>query len=189
MVPTEANYTEWFACSTRYFLLKEGYAFFTFGLGQVAEEGFPSASLFAEGTRLTGLAFVAPVEPARGQRVSAYGTDPRHHERMTASHWMLYALPQSADVLDQQLLHQKVLFAAPGDVEVSGEGVLLARAALPFKTVFARMVDGSLGSDASAFGTAEEFVRAVGGQQASLYLVVNPRDRVVFALYGGGGWA
>lgn len=189
MVPTEANYTEWFTCSARYFLVKEGFAFLTFGVGQVNEPGFPSAKLLAEGNRMAGLRFCAPVEPARGQRVGEYRVDAELHYQMVAAEWMLYALPQSADPLDQQLAHQKVRFSAPAEVDVSADGILSAHTGATFKQMFERFGDGSLGQKVPSGWTAGDLVQAAREQPASLYLVVNWRDRIVFALYGGGGWA
>lgn len=186
MVPSEANYIEWFTCSARFFLLKEGYAFLTFGVKQVSEPGFPSATLLAEGNRLAGLRFCSPIEPVRGQRVSEYRVDPALHHQMADADWMLYALPQSADLLDQQLVHQKVLLSTPAEVDVSVDGVLSARTGGIFKQLFERMGDGSLGHEVPSGWTAHDLSSAVSQQPASIYLVVNPHDRIVFALYGGG---
>ena len=189
MIPTEANYAEWFTCSARYYLLKEGYAFFTFGVRQVGEAGFPSARLLAEGNRLVGLVFCIPVDPGHGQRVCAWKADPAAHERMASADWMLYALPQSADPLDQQLTHQKVLFPARGEVDLTADGILSALSDATFKQVFEGIAADSLGLELPAGWQASELAARAEEQPASLYLVVNRRDRIVFALYGGGGWA
>lgn len=186
MIPTEANYTEWFTCSARYYLLKEGYAFFTFGVGQVGEAGFPSARLLAEANRLVGLVFCTPIEPGSGQRVSAWKADPTAHERMASADWMLYALPQSADPFDQQLAHQKVLFLAPAEGELAADGTLGAGSGATFKQVFERVGEGALGLELPAGWSAADLAAVVARQPASLYLVVNRRDRIVFALFGGG---
>ena len=184
MVPTEANYTEWFTCSARYYLLKEGFAFLTFGVDQVSEPGFPSAKLLAEGNRLVGLVFLRPVEPERGQRVSAHEVDPVLYGQMAAADWVFYALPQSADPLDQQLAHTKVVFAAPGEVELGAAGALHARAGASFKQVFERIGSTSLGRAVPQGWSAGDLQAAAAEQPASLYLVVNHRDRIVFALQG-----
>lgn len=182
MIPTETNYAEWFTCSARYYLLKEGYAFFTFSVGQVIEAGFPSTRLLAEGNRLVGLVFCAPVEPVLGQRVSAWKADPTARERMSTVGWALYALPQSADPLDQQLTHQKVLFSDPGDVELAGDGTLRVRMSTSFKQVLDRMRAGSLGFGLPVGWSAEDFAATAAAHPATLYLVTNASARVVFAL-------
>ena len=187
MIPTEANYAEWFTCSARYYLLKEGYAFFTFGVGQVSEPGFPSARLLAEGSRLVGLVFCTPVDPGHGQRVCAWKADPTAHEQLASADWIVCALPLSADPLDQQLAHQKVLFPARGEIDLTADGILSARSGATFKQMFERVGEGTLGLQLPAGWSAGDLATAVAAQPASLYLVVNRRDRIVFALYGGAG--
>lgn len=186
MIPTEANYVEWFTCSARYYLLKEGFAFLTFGVEQIAEPGFPAAKLLAAGNRLLGLRFLRPVEPDPGQRVSTYEAEPglldQVHER-----WTLCALPQSADVLDQQLTHQKVTFAPRDELERLPSGTLASRSGSSFRQVFERIVAGALGRELPVGWSSEDLAAAAAEQPVSLYLVVDARDRIVFALYGRGG--
>ncbi len=188
MIPTESNYAEWFACSARYYLLREGYAFLTFALGQVVEPGFPATRLVAEGNRFVGLRFVRPVETAPGQRISAYAGDAAPIERIADADagWLLYALPQSADPFDQQLTHQKVLFAGTGEVEHVGGG-LVPGGGVNFKQLLAAIEAGTIGREVQAGWTAADLVEGADGRSATIYLVVNGRARIVFALWGSVG--
>ena len=188
MIPTESNYAEWFACSARYYLLREGYAFLTFALGQVAEPGFPAARLVAEDNRLVGLRFVRPVETAPGQRISAYAGDAAPIEKIADADagWLLYALPQSTDPFDQQLAHQKVLFAGAGEVEFAG-GELVPGGGVNFKQLIAAIEAGTVGRAVPVGWTAADLVEAADGRSATMYLVVNGHARIVFALWGSVG--
>ncbi len=188
MIPTESNYAEWFACSARYYLLREGYAFLTFALEQVVEPGFPTARLIAEGNRLVGLRFARPVETAPGQRISTYAGDAAPIERIADADagWILYALPQSADPFDQQLAHQKVLFAGAAEVEFAG-GELVPGGGENFKQLLASIEASAIGRDVPAGWTAADLVEAADGPSATMYLVVNGHARIVFALWGSVG--
>jgi hypothetical protein len=188
MIPTEANYAEWFTCSVRYYLLKEGYAFLTFGVEQAAEPGFPATRMFAEGVRFVGLQFVRPIETASDGRVLAYRGDFITHNRMsqTDASWLFYAFPQSADSLDQQLTHQKVLFARASQVTLGVDGMLKPGPAIGFKQLLAGIGAGSAGRDAPVGRAPRDIVITAAAHPATLYLVVNSRDRIVFALYGKG---
>lgn len=188
MIPTESNYAEWFACSARYYLLREGYAFLTFALGQVVEPGFPAARLIAEGNRLVGLRFVRPVATVPGQRISAYAGDAAPIGRIADADasWLLYALPRSADPFDQQLAHQKVLFAGAGEVEFTG-GELVPGGGVNFKQLIAGIEQGAIGREVPAGWTSADLVEAADGRCATMYLVVNGDARIVFALWGSAG--
>ena len=174
--------------SARYYLLREGYAFLTFALEQVVEPGFPATRLIAEGNRFVGLRFVRPVETAPGQRIGTYAGDAAPIERIADADadWLFYALPQSADPFDQQLTHQKVLFAGAGEVEHVGGG-LVPGGGVNFKQLLAAIEAGTIGREVQAGWTAADLMEAAGGRAATMYLVVNGHTRIVFALWGSAG--
>lgn len=182
MIPTEANYAEWFTCSARYFLLREGYAFLTFALQQVAEPGFPGGRLFAAGNSLVGLRFVVPCEPAPGAAVRSHRVS---EAALTGTgDWVLLALPQSADLLDQQLTHQKVQFARPADIVRGPSGEAHAVTSRTFKQLMVAIEDGSVGREIPDGWTPLELLAAAAACPATLYLVVNRGARVIFGLCG-----
>lgn len=182
MIPTEANYAEWFTCSVRYHLLRNGYAFLTFALDQVAEPDFPGGRLFAGGNRLVGLRFVLPVQPAPGAAVRSHRIS--EAALTDTADWMVLALPQFADPLDQQLTHNKVLFARPANVQRGSSGETQAITTLTFKQLMAGIEDGSLGREIPDGWTQAELLAAAAASPATLYLVVNPGARVIFGLGG-----
>lgn len=181
MIPTEANYAEWFTCSARYYLLKEGYAFLSFGVEQVVEPGFPGARLFAAGNRLVGLRFVRPVEPAPGHSVREYQVD--EAALADVADWVYLALPLTADPVDQQLAHTKLRFVRAEGLEVAGAGAMCADAGLTFAALLTAMQGGSAGREVPDGWTHEELLAEVAVHPATLYLVMNASARVVFALH------
>jgi hypothetical protein len=182
MVPSLANYAEWFTCSARYYLMREGYGFLTFSVEQVAEPGFPGERLLAGGNRLVALRFVRPVETPRGQRVSAYRREDAGLEG--APDWLRLALPQSADPLDQQLTHQKVLFAVPEHMQTEGAESLRVASAVTFKQLMEGIEADAVGLEMMNAWKPAELVAAAVGCPATLYLVVNRGARIVFMLWG-----
>jgi len=182
MVPSIANYAEWFTCSARYYLMREGYGFLTFAVGQVAEPGFPALRLLAGGNRLVALRFVRPAETAVGQPVRAHrGDDAAPGE---GPDWLRLALPQSADPLDQQLTHQKVLFAVPGDMQTEGAEAVRAGTAVTFKQLMESIEAGAVGLEMRTAWTPGDLAAAAAECPATLYLVVNRGVRIVFMLWG-----
>jgi hypothetical protein len=188
MIPAEANYAEWFTSAIRLHFLKEGYAFLSFGLTQVDEPGFPAVKLLTPGSRAVGLRFVRPVEGAPGQQVAAYEVDSATRRRMAGAPdgWLLYALPQSADPLDQQLTHMKVLFATDADLEHDPDGHLVPQRTVTFKHLVAALEQAALGRESPAGDTPVAFLSAAREGDATLYLAMNRRERTVIVL--GNQW-
>ncbi len=183
MVPSIANYAEWFTCSSRFHFLKEGYAFLSFELAQVEEPGFPTDRLLTDGNRVVGMRFLRSVEAVAGQRAFAYSVDDAIRTRMAeAGPWLLYALPLSADPLDQQLTHQKVAFAGVAEVASDVSGHLVAGHTLSFKELVAALESGEHGREVHDGETAGMFLATAREGGATLYLVLNHRERTVIVL-------
>jgi len=184
MVPSIANYAEWFTCSSRFHFLKEGYAFLSFELAQVEEPGFPTDRLLTDGNRVVGMRFLRSVEAVAGQRAFAYSVDDAIRTRMAeAGPWLLYALPLSADPLDQQLTHQKVAFAGVAEVASDVSGHLGRGAYALFQGVGRR--HSSQESTAGKCMTGRQagmFLATAREGGATLYLVLNHRERTVIVL-------
>lgn len=179
MVPGIANYAEWFTCAARFHFLKEGYAFLSFGLAQVEEPGFPTGKLLAGGNRVVGVRFLRPAESVGG----AYEADDVVRTRMAeAGPWVLYALPLSADPLDQQLTHQKVVFAGAAEVETDANGHLVAGRTLTFKQLVAALETGEAGREVHAGETPGMFLATAREGDATLYIVMNRRERTIVVL-------
>lgn len=185
MIPNEANYAEWFTCAARFHFLREGYAFLSFELAQVEEEGFPLVALQATGSRVVGLRFL-PRAVADGGGL-AYTVEESTRARMAgADGWLVYALPQSADPLDQQLTHQKVLFAGDADTTCDSSGHLTVERAVTFKELVAALEEGALGREVAPEETAAAFAAAARAGEATLYLVLNQGRRTAIVL--GNQW-
>ena len=185
MIPTKDNYVDWFTCAIRFYFMREGLGFLSFTLDQVTEAGFPAEQLVAAGNVAAGLNFARPAAASGGPR--SYEIDAEEHERMTAAgSGLYYALPQTADVLDQQLTHQKVFFAETETVDVDGSR-LTARDAIGFKGLAEGLEAGTCGWQLPAGLSAQEFLALTGHTPATLWLVVNRSAKLVFALRAAAG--
>lgn len=187
MIPTDSNYAEWFTCAARFHFLREGYAFLSFGLAQVEDEAFPIAALRASGSRVVGLRFLPPVRGVAGEQPLVYEADTGTRALMSgAGGQLLYALPQSADPLDQQLVHQKVLFARDAGMTHDPGGRLVAQSAMTFKELVTGLEEGALGREVPPDEAAAAFVATARAGEATLYLVLNRGRRTVIVL--GNQW-
>lgn len=179
MVPSLANYAEWFTCAARFYFLKEGYAFLSFELAQVEEPGFPVGKLLSSGNRVIGMRFLRPAEAAG----DAYEAGDVSRARMAeAGIWLLYALPLSADPLDQQLTHQKVAFTDVADVATDAGGHLVAARTITFRQLVVGLEDGTHGREVPAGETAGMFLSTAREGGATLYLVMNRHERTIIVL-------
>lgn len=186
MIPTRDNYVEWFTCAARFHFLREGYAFLSFCVDQLADPGFPLDRLTAGGCRLIGLQFLLPAVNPATQRPSGYVPDPALH-RLTSGRggsWLRYALPQSADPLDQQLMHQKVLFAAADGVSFAADGSLTPKETLTFRQLVAQLEGGEIGLEVPSGNSAVHLVTLTGERPVSMYLGMDRKSRLVIVLKG-----
>ncbi len=186
MIPTCDNYIEWFTCAARFHLLREGYAFLSFSLDQVAEAGFPAGKLLAPGSRIVGLQFLLPAADGAAVRPREYEADVELHRCMSepSRGWLHYALPLSADPLDQQLTHQKVLFAGAAGVSLGADGRVTPRETRTFKQLVAGLEDGTCGLEVASGYSAADFRADTAACPVTMYLGLNRRERVVIALKG-----
>jgi len=183
LIPSEDNYVEWFTCSARFHFLREGYAFLSFALDQVGETGFPAGSLLAAGSVHVGVRFVLPLAPRTSRGEVSYDADADLHDRLSAEeNWLFYALPTFADVLDQQLTHQKVLFAAVAETEIDPERGLVPVRTRDFKELVAGLEDRSVGREVPPDTSVREFLAKASAPPVSMHLVLNRAHKVVFAL-------
>lgn len=177
MIPTVDNYVRWFVCSIRYRFLRDGYAFLDFDLPQVADEGFPTHTLLTESARAVALRFATPVgettPPVRWKSpADLIGEMPE---------WLYCAFPTSADALDQQLTHDKVVLAAADDVVRTDEG-LRYHGGLRLQALADGLADGTLGLALSDALTPSGFLGVVQAHQVDLVLVLNAPARTAMAL-------
>lgn len=184
MIPTRDNYVEWFTCAVRFHFLREGYAFLSFSVDQLADPGFPAERLIVGGSRFVGLHFLLPAVDSAAQRPLGYLPDPDLPRFMSepGGSWLRYALPQSADPLDQQLTQQKVLFAGAAGVSLASDGSVLPEATLTFKQLVAQLEGGECGFEVPSGYTATDLLALTGEYPVSLYLGMDRKNRIVTAL-------
>lgn|GEM_PF-3122296 len=183
MIPSEDNYVEWFTCSARFHFLRESYAFLSFALDQVREAGFPTAPLLAAGSMHVGLRFVRPAAPRDARKELEYEADTDLHQQLSAEEsWLFYAMPQFADALDQQLTHQKVLFAPVNETEIDRKGRLVPAWTVDFKDLVAGLEERAFGRQMPPDHSARGFLETASAYPVSMHLVLNRMQKIVFAL-------
>ncbi len=183
MLPSVRNHVEWLVCSLRFHLLREGFAFLSFLAAQVGEAGFPHVDITTTGSRAVGLRFALPRADSASPAHSWCASQLTRTAVRDAEGKLLWALPLSVDPTDQQLMHQKVMFARDGDTAWAAPDTLTADDFLSFQELMAELgsPETSLGWCLSGSSVAElenDFVTI----PASLFLVVSPTSRLVTAL-------